>query len=52
MTTALAVIAVLLLVAVIFLRKFMRDMASVESELIREIREMKEVLKKINEKQL
>ncbi len=52
MTIALGIIAVLLAAAVIFLNKFMKDMAVVEGELIKELREMKEVLKKINEKQL
>jgi low affinity Fe/Cu permease len=52
MTIVLGVIAFLLLVSVIFLKKFMRDMAAVESELIKELREMKQYLKKISEKQL
>lgn len=52
MVIALGVIAILLLVSIIYLKKFMRDMAIVESELIKEIREMKDYLKKINEKQL
>lgn len=52
MTIALGVIAVLLVLAVIYLKKFMKDMAIVESELIRELREMKAILSKIHEKQL
>ncbi len=52
MTIALGVIAVLLLASVIYLKKFMRDMAIVESELIKELREIKSWLIKINEKQL
>lgn len=52
MVIALWIIAALLLVSVIFLKRFMSDMAAVESELIKELREMKDWLKKINEKQL
>jgi len=52
MTIALGMIALLLLVSVIYLKKFMHDMAAVESELIRELKEMKGWLMKINEKQL
>jgi hypothetical protein len=52
MTIALGVIAFLLLVSVVYLKKFMSDMAVVESELIKELREMKSWLIKINEKQL
>jgi len=52
MVMALSAIAVLLVVAVVFLKKFMDDMAAVESELIKELREIKGVLTKINEKQL
>lgn len=52
MVIVLAVIAVLLMVSVIYLKKFMHDMAVVESELIKELREMKGWLIKINEKQL
>lgn len=52
MTIALGVIAVLLALAVIYLKKFMKEMASVESELIKEIREMKGILARIHEKQL
>lgn len=50
MVIALSVIAVLLIVAVIFLKKFMDDMAVVEDALIRELREIKAVLIKANEK--
>lgn len=48
MTIALGVIAVLLLLLVLLLYKFMRNMAVVESDLIKEIREMKNHLVKIN----
>jgi len=50
MIIALSMIAVLLLASIIYLRKFMRDMAMVEAELIRELREMKGYLKKMSEK--
>ena len=52
MTIILGVIAVLILVSVIYLKRFMCDMAAVECELIKELREMKSWLIKINEKQL
>lgn len=52
MTIVLGVIAILIALAVINLRKFMNDMAAVESELIKELREIKSWLIKINEKQL
>ena len=52
MIIALGVIAALLLLSVISLQKFMREMAIVEGELIKELREIKGVLVKINEKQL
>ena len=52
MVIALSVIAVLMLACVIYLKKFMSDMALVESELINELREIKGVLVKISEKQL
>jgi len=54
MVIALGIIAALLVLSVIIinLRKFMRDMAIVEGELIKELREIKGVLTKINEKQL
>ena len=52
MVVALGIIALILLVSVIYLKKFMIDMAVVEKELIGEIREMKGYLKKIHEKQL
>ena len=51
MLMALSLIAVLLVLAVIYLRKFMDDMAKVENDLIGELREIKAVLVKINEKQ-
>ncbi len=50
MIIALWVIAVLLLVSIIYLKKFMKDMAVVENELINELREMKNWLIKISEK--
>lgn len=52
MTVILGIIAVLILASVIYLKKFMRDMAKVESDLINELKEMKTILLKINEKQL
>ncbi len=52
MAIALSAIAVLILLSVIYLKKFMRDMAIVESELIKELREIKNILAKIHEKQL
>jgi len=52
MVIVLGVIALLLLLSVINLRKFMRDMAAVEGELIGELREIKNILTRINEKQL
>lgn len=52
MVIALSVIAVLMLASVIYLKKFMKDMAVVESDLIKELREIKNILLKINEKQL
>jgi len=52
MIIVLGIIAALLLVAVLYLQRFMRDMAAVESELIGELREIKTVLTRINEKQL
>lgn len=51
MIIVLGVIAVLILLSVIYLQKFMRDMAVVESELIKELREIKNCLIRINEKQ-
>jgi hypothetical protein len=50
MITALGIIAVLLLTAVVYLNKFMRDMAVVEKEIIKELREMKTYLMKLSEK--
>jgi hypothetical protein len=52
MIIALAIITVLLILSVISLRRFMRDMAVVEKDLLKEIKEMKQCLIKINEKQL
>ena len=52
MIIVLGMIAALLLACLIYLQRFMRDMALVESELIKELREIKSVLTKINEKQL
>lgn len=50
MVIALGAIAALLLAAVIFLYKFSREMAAVEAELIKEIREMKMYLEKMSRK--
>jgi len=52
MAIILTIIALMLLVSVVYLQRFMRDMAIVEGELIKELREMKNYLKKISEKQL
>ena len=52
MIIALGIIAVLLLMSIVYLKKFMSDMALVEAELIKELRDIKGVLIKISEKQL
>lgn len=52
MIIVFGVIAILLVLCIIYLRKFMSDMAIVEADLIKELREIKGVLIKINEKQL
>jgi len=52
MAMALWAIAVLMLVCVMSVQKFMRDMAVVEKDLLKEIKEMKSWLIKINEKQV
>jgi len=52
MVIVLGIMAVLLLVCVVYLKKFMADMALVEKDLIGEIREMKNYLRKISERQL
>jgi low affinity Fe/Cu permease len=52
MVIVLGIIAVLLLLSVVYLQRFMRNMAVVESELIKELREMKVYLKKMSEKSL
>jgi len=52
MVIVLSIIAVLLLLSVLYLKKFMHDMAVVESELIKELREIKGWLIKISEKQI
>ena len=52
MIIALSAIALLMLASVIYLKKFMKDMAVVESDLIKELKDIKAVLLKINEKQL
>lgn len=52
MVIALSVIAALILASVVYLKKFMSDMAAVESELIKELREIKGILAKIHAKQL
>lgn len=48
MTIVLGIIAVFLFLLVVLLYKFMRAMAVVESDLIKEIREMKDHLVKMN----
>ena len=52
MTVILGIIAILILASVIILQRFMKDMAMVEKDLLKEIKEMKQCLIKINEKQL
>ncbi|MFH0764009.1 MAG: hypothetical protein V1927_03300 [Candidatus Omnitrophota bacterium] len=52
MVIALWTIGALILVCVVILQKFMRDMAVVEKDLLKEIKEVKAWLIKINEKQL
>lgn len=52
MIIVLGIIAILLILSVVYLQRFMRDMAVVESELIKELREIKNCLTRINEKQL
>lgn len=52
MIIVLGIIAVLILISVIILKRFMTDMAVVEKELLKEMKEMKQCLIKINEKQL
>jgi hypothetical protein len=52
MLATLVIIAVLLLLSLLSLQRFMRDMAVVEKELLKEIKEMKNYLMKLNEKQL
>jgi hypothetical protein len=52
MVIVLGIIAVLILVTAIILKRFMQDMAIVEKDLLKEIKEMKECLIRINEKQL
>lgn len=52
MVTALGIIAFLIFVSVVSLIKFMRDMAVVEDRLLGELKEIKQWLIKINQKQL
>ena len=52
MVIALGIIAVLILLSVISLQKFMRDMAIAERDLLAELKEMKNYLMKMSEKQL
>lgn len=52
MIPALWTVAILILVCVVILQKFMRDMAVVEKDLLKELKEMKSWLMKISEKQL
>ena len=51
MIIVLGIIAALIFLSVLYLQKFMRDMAVVESELIKELREIKNCLIRIDEKQ-
>ena len=50
MVIALGIIALLLLVSVVLLQRFMKDMAIVESDLLKELKEMKGYLKRMSEK--
>lgn len=50
MVIVLGIIAFLLFLSVITLQKFMRDMAIVESDLLKELKDMKNYLKEISEK--
>jgi len=52
MIIVLGVIAILLILSIVYLKKFMCDMACVEAELIKELKSIKGVLIKISEKQL
>jgi len=52
MIVVLGIIAALILASVIILKRFMKDMAIVEKGLLKELKEMKECLIRINEKQL
>ena len=52
MTIVLGIIAVLIFASVALLYRFMQDMAKVEKDLLKEIKEMKQCLVRINEKQL
>ncbi|MCX5666929.1 MAG: hypothetical protein NTY34_01250 [Candidatus Omnitrophica bacterium] len=46
------IIAILIFTSVIILQRFMRDMAIVEKDLLKEIKEMKQCMIRINDKQL
>ena len=50
MVIVLSIIAILLLASVVYLKKFMYDMAIVESKLIGELKEIKGYMKKMSEK--
>ncbi|MDP3730342.1 MAG: hypothetical protein Q8R14_02315 [Candidatus Omnitrophota bacterium] len=52
MIVVLGIIVVLILASVVILQRFMKDMAIVEKDLLKELKEMKQCLIKINEKQL
>jgi len=52
MIIVLGIIAVLIFASVVILQRFMKEMAIVEKELLKEIKEMKQCLVRINEKQL
>lgn len=52
MVIVVSMVGILILISVISLQKFMRDMAIAEKDLLKEIKEVKSWLIKINEKQL
>ena len=52
MVIVLWIIALLILTSVVILQRFMKDMAAVEKDLLKELKEMKQCLIRINEKQL
>ncbi|MEI8344908.1 MAG: hypothetical protein WCG06_02430 [Candidatus Omnitrophota bacterium] len=50
MVLMLGIIAVLLGVMMLYLKRFMTDMAAVESQIIQELKEMKALLAKLGQK--